>query len=127
MDSAKGQPASIDSLLEVVESQASAEFSHTMDYLADTIRDLARQDSTEYRAQFFGECMGLVKAVFLLGLISEHELNQWRADILAAHKKALESCAMADEEAGEKVIHRTLLQIHQLKKVGIVPRERLPR
>lgn len=91
--------------------------------LADTIRDLARQVSPEFRGQFYGECRGLLKALRLGDMLDEGQREQWSADIYRASLHAAEQCAAAGQPADEAAVNRQRFQLGQLIEQGITPRK----
>lgn len=97
------------------------------DLLADTIRDLARQESPEFRGQFFGECRGLLKALRLGEMLDEAQREQWSADIYRASLQAADQCAAAGQPADEAALNKQRFQLDLLAERGITPRTELPR
>ena len=97
------------------------------DFLADTIRDLSRQDTPEFRAEFYGECRGLLKALRLGDLLDETQREQWNADIYRASLQAAEQCAEAGRPAEPVALRKQVFQLERLGKLGIFPRAILPR
>lgn len=97
------------------------------DLLADTIRDLERQVSPEFRGQFYGECRGLLKAMRVAKLLDEAQLDQWSADIYRASLQAAEQCLAAGQPADESSVNQQRFQLEQLANRGIKPRVELPR
>lgn len=97
------------------------------DLLADTIRDLERQVSPEFRGQFYGECRGLLKALRLGDLLDEAQREQWSADIYRASLQAAEQCAASGQPADEAAVNKQRFQLEHLAKRGIKPRAELPR
>lgn len=97
------------------------------DLLADTIRDLERQVSPEFRGQFYGECRGLLKALRLSELLDEAQRDQWSADIYRASLQAAEQCAAAGQPADEVMVKKQRFQLESLAQRGIKPRAELPR
>lgn len=95
--------------------------------LADTIRDLARQDSPEFRGQYYGECRGLLKALRLGELLDEAQRDQWSADIYRASLQSAEQCAAAGQPADESAVKKHHFQLEILTERGITPRAELPR
>lgn len=97
------------------------------DLLADSIRDLERQDCPEFRGQFYGECRGLLKALRLGDLLDEAQREQWSADIYRASLQAAEQCAAAGQPADEVAVNKQRFQLGRLAQRGITPRTELPR
>lgn len=95
--------------------------------LADTIRDLARQVTPEFRGQFYGECRGLLKALRLADTLDEAQREQWSADIYRASLQAAEQCAAAGQPADLDAVNRQRFQLELLAERGITPRAELPR
>lgn len=83
--------------------------------LESTIKDLARQKSTEYRARYLGECKGILRCIGMLGLWSDAGLTSWRVKILEAHLKAIENSEAAGVPVPEEIKARELfwLAIHR--------------
>lgn len=97
------------------------------DLLADTIRDLERQVSPEFRGQFYGECRGLLKALRLGELLDEVQREQWSADIYRASLQAADQCAAVGHPADEAAVNMQRFQLERLARRGIKPRSELPR
>ncbi len=97
------------------------------DMLADTIRDLARQDSPEFRGKFFGECRGLLKTLRLGNTLDEDQREQWSADIYRASIQAAEQCAANGCPVDRHALAQQRFQLEHLAERGIVPRAELPR
>ncbi|AVK02559.1 TPA: hypothetical protein RY214_004784 [Pseudomonas aeruginosa] len=97
------------------------------DLLADTIRDLERQVSPEFRGQYYGECRGLLKAMRVAQLLDEAQRDQWSADIYRASLQAAEQCSTAGQPADESAVIQQRFQLEQLAHRGIKPRAVLPR
>lgn len=95
--------------------------------LADTIRDLERQISPEFRGQFYGECRGLLKAMRVGNLLDEVQRDQWSADIYRASLQAADQCSAAGEPADDSAVNQQRFQLEQLARRGIKPRAELPR
>ncbi|HID9801565.1 TPA: hypothetical protein ACXI4L_005748 [Pseudomonas aeruginosa] len=100
---------------------------HIQDLLADTIRNLERQASPEFRGQYYGECRGLLKAMRVAWLLDEAQCDQWSADIYRASHQAAEQCSAAGQSADESAVSEQLFQLELLAQRGIKPREKLPR
>lgn len=94
--------------------------------LAGTIRDLERQVSNEYRAKFYGECRGILKALFMAQLINDTEREQWAADIYRANLQAVDQCTAAGSLADADEIRRQVHQLKRLAELGITPRLQVP-
>lgn len=95
--------------------------------LADTIRDLARQDCPEFRGQYYGECRGLLKALRLGDLLDETQRDQWSADIYRASLQAAEQCVAAGKPSDEAAVNQQRFQLELLAERSITPRTELPR
>ena len=98
-----------------------------LDLLADTIRNLERQVSPEFRGQYYGECRGLLKALILGELLDEAQREQWSADIYRASLQAANQCAAAGQPADEVAVNKQRFQLERLAQQGIKPRAELPR
>ncbi|HBO4949825.1 TPA: hypothetical protein RJN82_006297 [Pseudomonas aeruginosa] len=97
------------------------------DELADTIRDLARQDSPEFRGQYYGECRGMLKVLRLGEMLDEAQREQWSADIYRASLQAADQCVSSGQPVDGHAVNRQRFQLQHLAERGIIPRERLPR
>ncbi|SCZ06410.1 Uncharacterised protein [Acinetobacter baumannii] len=95
--------------------------------LADTIRDLARQDSPEFRGQYYGECRGMLKVLRLGEMLDEAQREQWSADIYRASLQAADQCVASGQPVDGHVVNRQRFQLQHLAERGIILRERLPR
>lgn len=65
--------------------------------LDSTIKDLARQDSTEYRGRYFGESRGILRTLGLLGMLDDVEHAELKVKIDTAHQQAIAECEAAGE------------------------------
>ncbi|WP_073666236.1 hypothetical protein [Pseudomonas aeruginosa] len=65
--------------------------------LDSTIKDLARQNSTEFRGRYFGECRGILRTLYLLGMVDEVEHAELKVKIDTAHQQAIAQCEAAGE------------------------------
>ncbi|CAM5357277.1 hypothetical protein SSTU70S_05543 [Stutzerimonas stutzeri] len=95
--------------------------------LANTVRDVERQESNEYRARYLGECRAIVSTLRIAGLISQAEADQWRADILKANLASAEKCAAAGNPGDEMQLSRERFRLEDFIKEGVIPRDELPR
>jgi hypothetical protein len=97
------------------------------DMLAVTIRDLSRQVNPEFRGKFYGECMGLLKALRETNMLNNAQSDQWSADIYRASLQAAEQCAVTGQPADEAAVSRHRFQLDLLEKCGTTPRADLQR
>lgn len=95
--------------------------------LSNTVRDLERQIQNEFRAKYFGECRALLKAMRILELLPERELDQWSADIYRACLQSAGQCAEAGDLPNQTELRRHEFQLLHLAHEGIKPRLELPR
>ncbi|HEK4046058.1 TPA: hypothetical protein SL338_003054 [Pseudomonas aeruginosa] len=97
------------------------------DELANTIRDLARQESPEFRGQYYGECRGMLKVLRMGEMLDEAQREQWSADIYRASLQAADQCAASGQSVDGAALNRLRFQLERLFERGIVPRAKLPR
>lgn len=81
------------------------------------IKDLARQEETEYRARYYGECKGKLACLVILGVVNYAERHEWKVKILEAHLQAIAQCEAAGEVVAEGIKLREAfwLKHHQEK------------
>lgn len=84
--------------------------------LESTISDLERQNSTEYRGRYYGECRALRKALFVIGWIDEAESARIHLRVLQAHQKALQQCIDAGESIAEDELRRETFRLQQAER-----------
>lgn len=84
--------------------------------LESTISDLERQNTTEYRGRYYGECRALRKALFVIGWIDEAESARIHLRILQAHQKALQQCVDAGETIAEDELRRETFRLQQAER-----------
>lgn len=65
--------------------------------LDSTIKDLARQETTEYRCRYFGEAKGMLKSLCLLRIVDDAEAAQLRLKLTQAHDQAIKQCLAAGQ------------------------------
>ncbi|KJS27875.1 MAG: hypothetical protein VR76_08430 [Pseudomonas sp. BRH_c35] len=86
--------------------------------LDSTIKDLARQNSTEFRGRYFGESRGILRTLYLLGMVDEVEHAELKVKIDAAHQQAIAQCEAAGESldpvVAQKEAFRSQLNVDQL-------------
>lgn len=90
--------------------------------LKGAISDLARQNTNEYRARYYGEARALLKSLVILEWIEATEAQQWRADIHATHQQSVGQCQAAGEFVDVQVIEQAAFRLMHLAKDGIYPR-----
>lgn len=101
--------------------------SFIQEQLADTIRDLARQDHPYFRGQYYGECRGMLKVLRLGEMLDEAQRDQWSADIYRASLQAADQCATSGQAVDEAEVSKQRYQLERLAERGITPRAELPR
>lgn len=84
--------------------------------LESTINDLERQNTTEYRGRYYGECRALRKALFVIGWIDEAESARIHLRILQAHQKALQQCVEAGDSIAEDELRRETFRLQQAER-----------
>lgn len=87
-----------------------------------TVNDLLRQDKNEGRVRYYSEAKILIKVLVSLGWLSQNEAVQWRADMHAAHQKAIGSCQENGEVVDVHAIEQAAFRLKLLAKDGILPR-----
>ena len=92
-----------------------------------SLKDLARQETTEYRGRYYGECTAILKTLRMIGWIDSAEDGQWYADILAAHQLAIGRCQAAGLAVEQSVIDQEAYRLRTLAASGITPRSPLGR
>lgn len=71
-----------------------------------SIKDLARQEESEFRARYYGECKGKLACLVMLGVVNDAERDEWMAKILVAHQQAIAQCEEAGEVISENIKRR---------------------
>lgn len=86
--------------------------------LDSTIKDLARQCTTEFRGRYFGECRGILRTLDLIGMVTAAEAAELKVKIDAAHQQAIAQCEAAGEPldpvVSRKEAFRSQLNVDQL-------------
>lgn len=95
--------------------------------LAANLGDLARQNTTEFRARYYGDCKGILKTLIMIGWLDPAEGEQWRADILSAHLQAIQQCNDDGQSVDSAVMAREQFQLEKLVERGFKPRTSLSR
>ncbi|MEA8593043.1 hypothetical protein PZT57_30820 [Pseudomonas aeruginosa] len=72
--------------------------------LEQTIKDLQRQVSTEFRSRYFGECLAMHKTLAMIGWLDSAETDSLYLQIVKAHEQAIGQCL----DVGEVVLPEVL-------------------
>ncbi|EMJ4585576.1 hypothetical protein ROT11_006683 [Pseudomonas aeruginosa] len=74
--------------------------------LEQTIKDLQRQETTEFRSRYFGECLAMHKTLAMIGWLDAAETDSLYLQIVKAHEKAIGQCLDAGETVSPEVFQK---------------------
>ncbi|HBO5516217.1 TPA: hypothetical protein L4559_005145 [Pseudomonas aeruginosa] len=72
--------------------------------LEQTINDLQRQVTTEFRSRYFGECLAIHKTLAMIGWLDSAETDSLYLQIVKAHEQAIGQCLDVGEEVSPEVL-----------------------
>jgi len=74
--------------------------------LEQTINDLRRQVTTEFRSRYFGECLAIHRALAMIGWLDSAETDSFYLQIVKAHEQAIGQCIEVGELVSPEVLQK---------------------
>jgi hypothetical protein len=84
--------------------------------LEQTIKDLQRQVTTEFRSRYFGECLAIHKTLAMIGWLDSAETDSLYLKIVKAHEQAIGQCLDVGEVVLPEVLQKESYRRQQAEK-----------
>lgn len=94
-------------------------------HLEQTIKDLRRQVTTEFRSRYFGECLAMHKTLAMIGWLDSAETDSLYLNIVKAHEQALAQCLAAGESVPDDLLQRESFRRQQAEERYVTGRAKL--
>ncbi|EPG9350372.1 hypothetical protein ACKU3Z_031475 [Pseudomonas aeruginosa] len=84
--------------------------------LEQTIKDLQRQVTTEFRSRYFGECLAIHKTLAMIGWLDSAETDCLYLQIVKAHEQAIRQCIEVGEVVLPEVVQKESYRLKQAEE-----------